>query len=194
MAASTPAAARPPASSLAVAFAVFVLALEGDRRRRRLPAVHPAAAGVGRRPVRRRPGPTGRSRRTRWTTLVEVAARASPSAPVAGARRRLRARPLARSPSGSLSPYLVAAQATPILALAPLLALWFGPGLDGQGRDLRADRVLPGRDRDDGRHPLGRRAACSSWPAASARRAARSSRRSRSRPRCRRSSAGCGSA
>ena len=28
-----------------------------------------------------------------------------------------------------LSPYLVAAQATPILALAPLLALWFGNGL-----------------------------------------------------------------
>jgi putative riboflavin transport system permease protein len=28
-----------------------------------------------------------------------------------------------------LSPYLVAAQATPILALAPLLVLWFGPGL-----------------------------------------------------------------
>jgi len=31
-----------------------------------------------------------------------------------------------------LSPYLVAAQATPILALAPLLALWFGPGLAGK--------------------------------------------------------------
>jgi len=28
-----------------------------------------------------------------------------------------------------LSPYLVAAQATPILAIAPLLALWFGTGL-----------------------------------------------------------------
>jgi NitT/TauT family transport system permease protein len=28
-----------------------------------------------------------------------------------------------------LSPYIVAAQATPILALAPLIALWFGPGL-----------------------------------------------------------------
>jgi NitT/TauT family transport system permease protein len=28
-----------------------------------------------------------------------------------------------------LSPYLVAAQAIPILAIAPLLALWFGPGL-----------------------------------------------------------------
>ena len=28
-----------------------------------------------------------------------------------------------------LSPYLVAAQATPILAIAPLLALWFGPGV-----------------------------------------------------------------
>ena len=31
-----------------------------------------------------------------------------------------------------LSPYLVAAQAVPILALAPLLALWFGPGLLGK--------------------------------------------------------------
>jgi NitT/TauT family transport system permease protein len=30
------------------------------------------------------------------------------------------------------SPYLVAAQATPILALAPLIALWFGPGLGGK--------------------------------------------------------------
>ncbi|HEY7525150.1 MAG TPA: ABC transporter permease [Candidatus Limnocylindrales bacterium] len=37
----------------------------------------------------------------------------------------------ARSPLAErfLSPYLVAAQATPILALAPLLALWFGTGL-----------------------------------------------------------------
>lgn len=31
-----------------------------------------------------------------------------------------------------LSPYLVAAQATPILALAPLIALWFGSGLLGK--------------------------------------------------------------
>ncbi len=31
-----------------------------------------------------------------------------------------------------LSPYLVAAQATPILAVAPLIALWFGPGLVGK--------------------------------------------------------------
>jgi len=30
------------------------------------------------------------------------------------------------------SPYLVAAQAVPILAIAPLLALWFGPGLLGK--------------------------------------------------------------
>jgi NitT/TauT family transport system permease protein len=38
---------------------------------------------------------------------------------------------LARQPLAErlLSPYLVAAQATPILALAPLLALWFGTGL-----------------------------------------------------------------
>jgi NitT/TauT family transport system permease protein len=38
---------------------------------------------------------------------------------------------LARSPLAEklVSPYLVAAQATPILAIAPLLALWFGTGL-----------------------------------------------------------------
>lgn len=38
---------------------------------------------------------------------------------------------LARSPlvERVLSPYIVAAQATPILALAPLLTLWFGSGL-----------------------------------------------------------------
>jgi NitT/TauT family transport system permease protein len=38
---------------------------------------------------------------------------------------------LARLPLAErlLSPYLVAAQAIPILVLAPLLALWFGPGL-----------------------------------------------------------------
>jgi NitT/TauT family transport system permease protein len=31
-----------------------------------------------------------------------------------------------------ISPYIVAAQATPILALAPVIALWFGPGLLGK--------------------------------------------------------------
>ncbi|MBI2777322.1 MAG: ABC transporter permease [Chloroflexi bacterium] len=38
---------------------------------------------------------------------------------------------LGRSPlvARLISPYIVAAQATPILALAPVLALWFGPGL-----------------------------------------------------------------
>ena len=38
---------------------------------------------------------------------------------------------LARLPLAErvLSPYLVAAQAIPILAIAPLLALWFGPGI-----------------------------------------------------------------
>ena len=37
--------------------------------------------------------------------------------------------PGARSFERLASPYLVAAQAIPILALAPLLVLWFGPGL-----------------------------------------------------------------
>ena len=60
-------------------------------------------------------------------TLVEVAlgfAAGAGSALVVGYL-------LARLPLAErlLSPYLVAAQATPILAIAPLLALWFGPGL-----------------------------------------------------------------
>ena len=42
-------------------------------------------------------------------------------------RDRIRAD--ARLAERLLSPYLVAAQATPILALAPLIALWFGTGL-----------------------------------------------------------------
>ncbi len=61
------------------------------------------------------------------TTLIEVLlgfALGSAVALVAGiglARSRLAER--------LLSPYLVAAQATPVLALAPLIALWFGTGL-----------------------------------------------------------------
>ncbi len=41
---------------------------------------------------------------------------------------------LARSPLAErlLSPYIVAAQATPILVLAPLLVLWLGPGLSAK--------------------------------------------------------------
>jgi NitT/TauT family transport system permease protein len=62
-----------------------------------------------------------------WTTIVEVVlgfGAGAGSGLVVGyvlARSRLVER--------LLSPYLVAAQAVPILALAPLLALWFGPGL-----------------------------------------------------------------
>src|SRR6185503_7099305 len=62
-----------------------------------------------------------------WTTIVEVAlgfAVGASAGVVAGyALARWRA------VEQVLSPYLVAAQAVPILALAPLLALWFGPGL-----------------------------------------------------------------
>jgi NitT/TauT family transport system permease protein len=62
-----------------------------------------------------------------WTTVVEIVLGFSAGAAgglVVGfvlARSRLFER--------LLTPYLVAAQAIPILALAPLLALWFGPGL-----------------------------------------------------------------
>jgi len=65
-----------------------------------------------------------------WTTLVEVTLGftvGAGSGVVVGYA-------LARSAlvERVLSPYLVAAQATPILALAPLIALWFGPGLAGK--------------------------------------------------------------
>ncbi len=62
-----------------------------------------------------------------WTTLGEVllglavGGSAGVLVGVLLARSRLAAR--------MLSPYIVAAQATPILALAPLIALWFGTGL-----------------------------------------------------------------
>jgi NitT/TauT family transport system permease protein len=56
-----------------------------------------------------------------WSTLVEIALGLTVGTLVG----------LARSAAVErvVSPYIVAAQATPILALAPLLALWFGPGL-----------------------------------------------------------------
>lgn len=62
-----------------------------------------------------------------WTTLGEVllglvvGGTAGVLTGILLARSRLAAR--------MLSPYIVAAQATPILALAPLIALWFGTGL-----------------------------------------------------------------
>ena len=73
------------------------------------------------------PGSTARSGRIR-----DDAGRGRPR--LRRRRRRWRSSsatgwPGARSFERLASPYLVAAQATPILALAPLLALWFGPGL-----------------------------------------------------------------
>jgi putative riboflavin transport system permease protein len=64
------------------------------------------------------------------TTLVEVALGFAVGAGLA----LIAGYALARSAviEMTLSPYLVAAQATPILALAPLIALWFGPGLLGK--------------------------------------------------------------
>lgn len=61
------------------------------------------------------------------TTLIEIALGFAVGASLAVAIGTL----LARSGLAErlLSPYLVAAQATPILALAPLMALWFGTGL-----------------------------------------------------------------
>lgn len=61
------------------------------------------------------------------TTLVEVLLGFAIGAALALVTGVLLAR--SRLAERLLSPYLVAAQATPILALAPLIALWFGTGL-----------------------------------------------------------------
>jgi NitT/TauT family transport system permease protein len=63
-------------------------------------------------------------------TLREVVAGFAVGAALAVAIGYLLAR--SRLAERVLSPYLVAAQATPILALAPLLALWFPDGLTGK--------------------------------------------------------------
>lgn len=62
-----------------------------------------------------------------WTTIVEVVL----GFVAGGGLGLIVGYVIARSRLAErlVSPYLVAAQATPILALAPLLALWFGPGL-----------------------------------------------------------------
>jgi NitT/TauT family transport system permease protein len=62
-----------------------------------------------------------------WQTLIEVLLGFAIGATLAVVVGIL----LARSPLAErlLSPYLVAAQATPVLALAPLIVLWFGSGL-----------------------------------------------------------------
>ena len=61
------------------------------------------------------------------TTLVEVLLGFAIGATLALVTGVLLAR--SRLAERLLSPYLVAAQATPVLALAPLIALWFGTGL-----------------------------------------------------------------
>ncbi|HYM84518.1 MAG TPA: ABC transporter permease [Candidatus Dormibacteraeota bacterium] len=65
-----------------------------------------------------------------WTTLVEIVLGFAAGAALGLGAGAL----LARSKRASLvlSPYFVAAQSTPILALAPLLVLWFGDGLLGK--------------------------------------------------------------
>jgi NitT/TauT family transport system permease protein len=62
-----------------------------------------------------------------WTTFVEAVLGFAAGGSIGLAVGYVIAR--SRLVERLVSPYLVAAQAVPILALAPLLALWFGPGL-----------------------------------------------------------------
>ena len=76
-----------------------------------------------------------------------------------------------------LSPYLVAAQATPILALAPLIALWFGTGFASKVLICALICFFPMAVVDARRGPLGRCRDCSSSRGRSERPAGRRSSR-----------------
>jgi NitT/TauT family transport system permease protein len=110
---------------VAVAFAVFVAVWKVGAVVAGLGFILPAPEVVGARFISA--WADGTLEPHAWTTLVEVVlgfAAGATAGLVVGyliARSRLAER--------LVSPYLVAAQAVPILALAPLLALWFGPGL-----------------------------------------------------------------
>lgn len=131
---NAPALARPPrarrlfatAWPIVASLAVFLLAWQ-------------AIVVIGSYPPFILPGPLTVAQRfgkawtdgTMWphfsTTLVEVLLGFALGASLALVTGVLLAR--SRLAEKLLSPYLVAAQATPVLALAPLIALWFGSGL-----------------------------------------------------------------
>jgi NitT/TauT family transport system permease protein len=62
-----------------------------------------------------------------WTTLVEIILGLSVGAVIAVVLGYLLAK--SRLLEQMLSPYLVASQAVPLVAIAPLMVIWFGPGL-----------------------------------------------------------------
>ena len=64
---------------------------------------------------------------------------------------------LAKSPllERILSPYIVASQAVPIVALAPLLVIWFGFGGLSKVLVCALTVFFPGAGQHDHRHPLG---------------------------------------
>jgi NitT/TauT family transport system permease protein len=108
-----------------VAFAVFVIVWKVAAIVAGLGFILPAPEVVGARFVGA--WADGTMEPHAWTTLVEVALGFAAGASVGLAVGYAIAR--SRLVERLVSPYLVAAQAVPILALAPLLALWFGPGL-----------------------------------------------------------------
>ena len=127
-----------------------------------LPAVHPAAAELGRVAVRHRLARRRRSRRTpgRRSSRSPSASSSGPSSALvvgyALARSALVERvvsPYHRRRPGDADPRPRPAARAVVRARA-----------DEQGRHLRPDRVLPDRGRDDGRDPLGRRGPARAGP------------------------------
>ena len=107
-----------------------------------------------------------------------------------GDRRRRAARPLAaRGAAAEPVPRRGPGDADPRPRAAHRPVVRHRPA--EQARDHDADRVLPGRRRDDGRAAVGGPAADRDGPRVPGDATRRSCGGSRSRPRCRRSSAGC---
>ena len=160
----------------------------GDRRRRQLPAVHPARAAHRRAAVRE--GVDGRHD----VAALRHDARRGPARVRdrgdAGDRRRRAARALAaRGAAAQPVPRRGPGDADPGARAAHRPVVRHRPA--EQARDHDPDRVLPGRRRDDGRAAVRGPAADRDGPRVPGNQRARSSGGSRSRPRCPRSSAGC---
>jgi len=106
--------------------AIFVLAWEAFVRLGEMPAfILPAPGAVARKAIT--VTLNGTLWRHTWITLIEVLGGLALGTITAMALGYSIARSVAIE--RALSPYIVASQAIPVIAIAPLLVIWFGPGL-----------------------------------------------------------------
>ena len=134
------------------------------RGRRWLPGLHPSAAGARGASVSSRAWVDGTMAPHFLATLTEIVIGFVVGATLAVVIGYLLARSVVAE--RLLSPYLVAAQATPILVLAPLLVLWLGTGLLPKVVICALIVFFPVAVATMVGHPVGRQAAAGAWPLA----------------------------